>query len=271
MKKIKVLVSRTAGTNCDQETVHALRSCGAQVDLVHLGQLVASPKRLLDYSMWVIPGGFSYGDDVAAGKILANELKYKLPEAVQNFVREGRLLIGICNGFQVLVKLGLLPSLDGTLTQTATLAHNTSGRFQCQWVGMKTEKSRAQWLNKLPKKFELPMAHGEGKFIAIDKKTLNALEKNKQVVFRYAPKNPNGSQNDIAGICNVSGNVVGLMPHPERYVSAYQHPNWGTQKANGALPKTTVGLMFWQQALRQALRQASRRSSQQASRRVSKI
>ena len=252
MKKIKALVTRTAGTNCDQETLHALQLCAAQTELLHINELIANPKKILEFSLWVIPGGFSYGDDVAAGKILANELKTKLGDTIEKFVEQKKILIGICNGFQVLVKLGLLPSSNGKMCQTATLAHNDSGRFQCEWIGMKTENSRAKWLTAMPKNFEFPMAHGEGKFVALDKATLNAIEKNKQVIFRYAPRNPNGAQNDIAGICNLHGNVVGLMPHPERYLSAENSPNWGQEKALGKLPKVTAGLKFWQAAVAQA-------------------
>lgn len=245
----RALVLRTAGTNCDMETIHALKICGARVDVLHLSELTADPKRLFQYAILVIPGGFSYGDDVAAGKILANELKFKLREELARFVSQGRLVIGVCNGFQVLVKAGLLPgSAAFDFQQNATLTQNDSGRFQCEWVGMKKENSRARWLKSVPKSFELPIAHGEGKFVAKDAKALQELEKNGQVVFRYSPGNPNGSTRAIAGICDRTGNVVGLMPHPERYVADVQHPAWTRRNAE----QQTPGYLFWKSAVEQA-------------------
>ena len=251
MASVSALVLRTAGTNCDAETVHALKTCGAKVDLLHLSELLADPDRLSSYSILAIPGGFSYGDDIAAGRILANELKLKLGPALRKFVADGRIVVGICNGFQVLTKAGLLPGADlSSFSQTATLTQNDSGRFQAEWVGMKRENSRARWLAAMPPKFELPIAHGEGKFVAKDAKALQALEKNGQVVFRYAPRNPNGSSNAIAGICNEGGNVVGLMPHPERFVTHYQHPAWTRTPARAGA--ATPGLLFWKSAVQQA-------------------
>ena len=164
---IKALVLRTAGTNCDQETLHALKLCGARPDLRHLREILKAPKELFNYSILVIPGGFSYGDDVAAGKILANELKFKFKRELEKFVNEKRLVIGICNGFQALVKTGLLPGGGAAgFTQNSTLTQNDSGRFQCEWVPMKTETSRARWLSAMPKAFDLPIAPGEGPFLA---------------------------------------------------------------------------------------------------------
>ena len=245
----RALVLRTAGTNCDGETMHALNLCGASPELLHLREIAREPERLFQYSMMVIPGGFSYGDDVAAGRILANELKFKLAEQVRKFVREGRLVSGICNGFQALVKAGLLPGNGAfDLVQSATLTQNDSGRFQCQWVGMRKERSKAAWLRGFPKDFELPIAHGEGKFAVKDPKVLNQIEKNGQVLFRYHPENPNGSAHSIAGICNASGNVAGLMPHPERFVTRFQHPAWSRTKPDGVAP----GLLFWRAAVEEA-------------------
>lgn len=245
----QALVLRTAGTNCDQETLHALKICGAQAHLRHLREILKNPKELFNYSILVIPGGFSYGDDVAAGKILANELKFKLKRELARFVEEKRLVIGICNGFQVLVKTGLLPGDEsGGFTQNSTLTQNDSGRFQCEWVPVRSEKSRAAWLSSMPRSFDLPIAHGEGRFVAGDAALLKSLEKNRQVILRYHPENPNGSSRSIAGICNPAGNVVGLMPHPERYVSHYQHPAW-TRKLEAA---KTPGYLFWQGAVKYA-------------------
>ena len=260
---MKAIVLRTAGTNCDQETAHALRMAGAEPEVIHVNQLLSKKVDLEPYRLMVIPGGFSYGDDVAAGKILANELRFKLRVALDEFVAQGKRIIGICNGFQVLVKTGYLPGLahrsslprdsanasgggNPELTQTVTLAANDSGRFQCHWVRMRREKSACKWLNATDLQWELPIAHAEGKLVAQDDKTLSALEKNRQVIFRYQGANPNGSVNAIAGICNSDGNVVGLMPHPERHVSRSQHPEWTRFTNKSKLP---VGLQFFQAAV----------------------
>ncbi len=243
----RALILKAAGTNCDGETAHALKISGAKPDTLPLNEILKNPAQIFNYSILVVPGGFSYGDDIAAGRILANELKYKLGDTLRKFVEDKKLVIGICNGFQVLTKAGLLPE-DSNFEQTVTLAQNISGRFQCEWVAMKKEKSKARWLEDLPKNFELPIAHGEGYFVTKDRKTLNALEKNGQVIFRYAPKNPNGSMRAIAGICNKNGNVIGMMPHPERFVTQYQHPEWSRRKMEG----DSVGLLFWKAAVHYA-------------------
>lgn len=246
MSDFKALVVRTAGTNCDQESAEALRLAGAVPEIRHINEFIHGPLTLDTYDLMVIPGGFSYGDDVAAGKILANELRFKLGKALHAFIASGRKVIGICNGFQVLVKTGFLPGNPGG-QQTVTLSSNDSGQFQCHWVKLKREKSACQWLNDTEIQWDLPMAHGEGKFMTQDSETLAALEQAGQVVFRYEGQNPNGSVNAIAGICNAAGNVVGLMPHPERHMSRLQHPEWtrGADK-NG----TPVGLQFFQAAVK---------------------
>jgi len=251
---VNAIVLRTAGTNCDQETAHALRMAGAEPQIVHVNQLLSKQISLEPFRLMVIPGGFSYGDDVAAGKILANELRFKLRSALDEFVAQGKRIIGICNGFQVLVKTGYLPgpahrSLGegGTPAQTVTLAANDSGQFRCHWVRMRREKSACKWLNVTEAQWELPIAHGEGKFVTQDVKTLTALEKNNQVIFRYRGANPNGSVNAIAGICSADGNVVGLMPHPERHVVLTQHPEWTRGAGKNKVP---VGLQFFQAAVK---------------------
>lgn len=245
---VTALVLRTAGTNCDQESAHAVRLAGGQADVHHVNRLLNGDVQLDSYQLLIIPGGFSYGDDVAAGKILANEFRFKAGPMLQRFVQDGKRVIGICNGFQVLVKAGLLPGSDDvSLQQTVTLAHNDSGQFQCHWVDLEREKSACRWLEGTDADWPLPMAHGEGKFIAQDKSTLQDLEKNGQVVFRYKGRNPNGSQNAIAGICSRAGNVIGLMPHPERHVRASQHPEWTRRPRGTGEP---VGLQFFRAAVR---------------------
>jgi phosphoribosylformylglycinamidine synthase subunit PurQ / glutaminase len=242
---MKAIVLRTAGTNCDQETAHALRLAGAEPEVVHVNQLLSGKVSLEPFRLMVIPGGFSYGDDVAAGKILANELRFKLRSALDEFVSQGKRIIGICNGFQVLVKTGYLPGTPER-AQTVTLAANDSGQFRCHWVRMRRERSACQWLNATDVYWELPIAHGEGKFVARDEQTLADLEENGQILFRYKGENPNGSVNAIAGICSADGNVVGLMPHPERHVVGSQHPEWTRGSGKN---KTPVGLQFFQAAV----------------------
>ena len=237
MKKPKVIVLRTAGTNCDYETVHAFRMVGADVDLIHINRLIRGDAELSPYQILAIPGGFSYGDDIAAGKILANELKYKLREPVEQFVADGKLIIGICNGFQVMVKAGLLPGFNGISdVQETTIYTNDSGKFECRWVYLKhTDNGKCVFTRNIKDVIYLPIAHGEGKFTAVDKDTLDTLEAGDQVVFKYIdpegnyagyPWNPNGSDRHIAGISDATGRIFGMMPHPERYLSKYNHPRW---------------------------------------------
>jgi phosphoribosylformylglycinamidine synthase I len=237
MKKPKVIVLRTAGTNCDYETVYGFQIAGGDVDLIHINQLIRKEKELSAYQILALPGGFSYGDDIAAGKILANELKYRLREPIEQFVADGKLIIGICNGFQVMVKAGLLPGFNGiSQTQEATLYTNDSGKFEARWVYLKhIDNGKCVFTRNIKEVIYLPVAHGEGKFTTINEKVLDDLEANDQVVFKYVdrennfdgyPWNPNGSDRHIAGICDITGRIFGLMPHPERHLSKYNHPRW---------------------------------------------
>lgn len=230
---LNVCVLRSGGTNCDIETAFAFEEQGAEAELVHINQFLDKEKNLLNYQILAIPGGFTYGDDIAAGKILANQLRFKLWDDLMKFIQKGNLIIGICNGFQVLVKSGLLPIPDGR--QRATLAWNDSGKFEDRWTYLKVpSRQRCVWTEDLPDIIYLPVAHGEGKFIA-DEKILQELEENTQIVFQYVneegnltgyPYNPNGSLKNIAGICDPSGKILGLMPHPERFIQKVQHPRW---------------------------------------------
>lgn len=234
MPKVKVIILRTAGTNCDLETAFAFEKVNADCELVHVNRLVAGHKKLKNYHILAIPGGFTYGDDIASGKILANEIKYKLKDDIVNFIRSGKLIIGICNGFQVLVKSGLLPNTGGSFDKIeSTLSINDSGKFEDRWVYLKTQK--CTWLRGLDDVIYLPVAHGEGKFISRNNGVLKDMKKNNQLVLKYCgengksegyPHNPNGSLEDIAGICDVSGRIFGLMPHPERHILRTQHPRW---------------------------------------------
>jgi phosphoribosylformylglycinamidine synthase len=256
----KTLILRAAGVNCDQETGYAFELAGAQSEFLHVNRLLERPELLEDYQILAVPGGFSYGDDIAAGRIFANQIRHHLAEGFARFIEAGRPIIGICNGFQVLVKTDLLPGpLAGRSGQTATLAHNDCGRFVDRWVHLGSAAgSKCIWTAGM-ERLELPIAHGEGKFVPADEGVRRALWENGQVALVYTqadgaaargqfPDNPNGSVDDIAGVCDGSGLVFGLMPHPERHVDTTQHPAW-TRLGRPAEPGQ--GLAIFENAVRQ--------------------
>ncbi len=229
--KVKTLILRAPGTNCDQETAFAFEKAGAETDVLHVNRLINRDEKLADYQIAVLPGGFSYGDDIAAGKVMANELKVKLGDDIRRFIEKGGLILGICNGFQVLVRAGFLPDpLDGDAAHV-TLTNNDSGKFECRWVYMQANRKSNCVFTRGMELIALPVANGEGKLVA-DAATLAKLN----VVLTYCdaagkpnpgyPASPNGSLQDIAGIADSSGRVFGLMPHPERYITGTQHPQW---------------------------------------------
>lgn len=245
---VRVLILFTAGTNCDKETKESFEEVGAESEIVHINTLRARERRLKDYQILVIPGGFTYGDYIAAGRILANELRIYLKDDIEEFIRDGKLILGICNGFQVLVKTGILPGLDGYFTpQTATLDFNDSGKFEDRWVYLKPNSTNCIFTKGMEEIIHLPVAHAEGKFLTKDKETLERIKESNLVVFEYVnekgekagyPYNPNGSVENIAGICDPTGRVFGLMPHPERFMRITQHPKWHTgdiKRADGLL------------------------------------
>ena len=248
--KPTVLVLRTAGTNCDGETAHAFGLAGATANSVHVNRLLERPAILHEHQLLAIPGGFSYGDDIAAGRILANQLMHRLRDELHAFVAAGKPVIGVCNGFQVLVKTDLLPGpLGGRTGQTATLAHNVSGRFVDRWVRVAPAGERCVWTRGL-NETELPVAHGEGRFVPADDAVRTAMHAGGHVALTYSGgTNPNGSTDDIAGVCDATGLVFGLMPHPERYVDPTQHYAWTSQ-----VPRPTVGagLAVFENAVRYA-------------------
>jgi phosphoribosylformylglycinamidine synthase len=247
-KDVKVIVLRTAGTNCDAETVFAFESFGARVDRIHINRLFAQEVRLGDYHILAIPGGFTYGDDIESGRILANELRLKLGADIKKFISDGKLIIGICNGFQVLVKSGILPGISEVKSEgkedfarQATLTNNDSGKFEDRWCYLKGE-GNSVWTQNLDRVVYFPVAHAEGKFVVRDREVLNRINRQGQVAFRYCdaqggrtkyPGNPNGSVEDIAGITDPTGRILGLMPHPERHFLFRQHPFWTRLKSNG--------------------------------------
>ncbi len=226
---VQTLLIRTAGTNCDGELAHAFQLAGAQVRIEHINRLIAQPALLDRASIIAIPGGFSHGDDIAAGRIMANRMRHRLLEPFTAAIRRGAAVIGICNGFQVLVKMGLLPACDGDGLgrQGATLADNTSGRFIDRWVKLHVPTDTVCiWTQDLGE-LTLPVAHAEGRFTVADPSVVAAMHRQGQVALRYDhDDNPNGSIDDIAGICDPTGLVFGLMPHPERYVHPTHHPQW---------------------------------------------
>ena len=223
MKSPKVLILRAAGTNCDRETAHAFTQAGAVAESRHVNELLTEPALLHGYRILAFPGGFSYGDDVAAGRVLATEIRRRVLKDIERFVGDGGLVLGICNGFQVLVKTGLLPGPAGA-AQSVTLTHNASHRYEDRWVELDVPTARCAFVRE-GERYLLPVAHAEGKFVAQDE-TLDAIEERGQVVFRYAGTNPNGSLRAIAGICDETGRVLGLMPHPERHIEPWHHPHW---------------------------------------------
>ena len=234
MPQPRALVLRAPGTNCDEETAAAWSLAGAQVASAHIGVVVADPGLLDAYQILTIPGGFSFGDDLGAGRILASRLGSVLGDTLQRFRDRGGLVLGICNGFQVLVKAGLLPGLPADLG-AATLTFNDSGHFESRWVCLTPRPGSSPFLTD-PDPIELPVAHGEGKFMVARPELLARLEAAGQVVLRYAepaggpatsfPANPNGSTGAVAGLCDPSGQIFGLMPHPERHVESIHHPRW---------------------------------------------
>jgi len=265
MLRPTALVLRAPGTNCDRETAHAFEMAGAHAERIHVNCLMENPGLLERFQILCLPGGFSYGDDIAAGKILAKQMRLRIGEDLQRFREGDNLILGICNGFQVLIKSGLL--IDGTGEQAdATLTWNERGLYDDRWVHLQTGNTNCVFLRGLDRLY-LPIAHAEGRFVVRDGKSWAALQQSGQVAIRYAPTpselasqprssnqiasqipdapssvataqpaiasaplafpfNPNGSYDNIAGICDPSGKVFGLMPHPERFVHWTQHPRW---------------------------------------------
>jgi phosphoribosylformylglycinamidine synthase len=233
--QLKSLVLSGYGINCEAESKHVIEKAGGSADIVHINKLIEQPNLLEGYNMLFVPGGFSFGDDIGSGKVFSNKLKFRLSDNLLDFVKSEKLVLGICNGFQVLVKMGLLPTPD--LEQRVTITANDSGHFEDRWVALKANERSPCVFTKGIKLILLPVRHGEGKFIAKDKETLDGLVNNEQVVFQYVddrgkladyPYNPNGSQRNIAGICDKSGRIFGMMPHPEAFNIIQNCPYWTT-------------------------------------------
>lgn len=239
--KPKILILKTDGINCDEELAFAFQLAGGNAKIVHVNELRAKQESLKQFQILAIPGGFSYGDDIVSGKILAAELTSFFSDSLREFIqRNNTLTIGICNGFQVLIRTGILP-FGNIGKMDATLTYNDSGHFECRWVKLQIEPhSSCVFLQNMKNQIvSYQVAHGEGKFYA-SQKNIEDIEKNNLVALRYIaeenkatqqyPANPNGSLHAIAGITDPTGRVLGLMPHPERFVRIEQYPNWRRTK-----------------------------------------
>ena len=240
MAGVRVLVLRGPGINCDEETMVGWSMAGADPDLLHVNRLTAEPSLLRDYQILTIPGGFSYGDDIAAGTVFAGIIRDRLQDTLRDFVSGGGGVIGICNGFQILVKTGLLPG-DGACCGEVTVTFNESARFEACWVRLKVATDRCPYLRGRTV-LEMPVEHGEGRVITVDDTALSHLEGGGFVAVRYVdesgqpagyPSNPNGSVAGIAGLCDRTGRVFGMMPHPERHLDHTNHPLWTRRRPTG--------------------------------------
>ncbi|MEA2012880.1 MAG: phosphoribosylformylglycinamidine synthase subunit PurQ [Verrucomicrobiota bacterium] len=257
----KVLIITGFGLNCEIETKAAFETAGAEATLIHLNDLLEKPEKLLDFNILAFIGGFSFGDHLGAGTVFANRIKTGMHEALKKFIDGNKLIIGICNGFQTITRLGLVPAIDGAyFEQQVALAHNHEGVFRDDWVTLKAEKDSPCVFTAGIDNIELPIRHGEGCFTVENPEILQIMEKKNLIALRYAspetglptdefPHNPNGSVNSIAGICDKTGRIFGLMPHPEAYIYPYNHPQWTRQKINAELPNHGQGLILFENAV----------------------
>jgi phosphoribosylformylglycinamidine synthase I len=245
-----VLVLRAAGTNCEAETAHAFEVFGAKATTLHINRLLEQPDLLSEHHVLAFPGGFAYGDDVAAGAVWACEMRSRLGEPIEAFVKDGGLVLGICNGFQALVRLGLLPGLSATLgVQEMSLTDNISHKYEDRWVDLVVTSRRCVFAPE-EDTLTVPVAHAEGRLVCRDDDVTRRLVEEDRVVFRYAgadgrptqdyPQNPNGSVDAIAGLTDGTGRVLGLMPHPERALFGFHRPDW-TRRSHAALPPEDFG------------------------------
>ncbi len=266
MKQARAIVITGNGTNCEMEAAHACRLGGFDETVIaHIAEILSGEIRLDDFHFLNLTGGFLDGDDLGSAKAQANRLKHaavsgtgeKLVEQFSRFIAAGKLILGVCNGFQLMVKMGMLPGFDGEyLRQTVTLTHNDYGRFQDRWTYLQVDPSSPNVFTRgIDKGIYLPVRHGEGKFICDSDATLARIEAGHLAVLRYSdagyakatmefPANPNGSTNAIAALCDPSGRLMGLMPHPEAFVHYTQHPRWTREE----LPEEGDGLILYKNA-----------------------
>lgn len=258
-KDVKVLIITGFGLNCEKETAAAFNYCGATAEQVHLNDLIAGKRALDEFHILAFIGGFSFGDHLGAGTIFANRVELKLREQLEKFIADGKLIIGICNGFQTLSRLGIVPALNGEyFVQQCALAHNDCGTFRDDWCYLKANSDSPCVFTRNIDTVRLPLRHGEGKFVANDE-ILAEIERLNLVAVRYAnsdgsiatefPALPNGSLNSIAGICDTTGRIFGLMPHPEAFLSPFNSPSWGAEKIAGTLAEEGEGVIFFKNAV----------------------
>ena len=246
----RVCVLRAPGTNCDVETAYAFETCGAAAERVHLFRLLEEPSLLKNYEALCLPGGFSYGDDLGAGVVFGSHLQGRLGDTIREFLSRDTLVLGICNGFQVLMKSGILPGGAATWPPQgkpdATLTWNQNGKYTALWVRLKTGSTKNVFLQGI-ESIELPIAHAEGRIVVRAPEVVETWKKQGQIALRYTgsdptageddllpyPVNPNGSLENIAGLGDSTGRILGLMPHPERFLFATQHPQWTRRKLRG--------------------------------------
>jgi len=262
--KPKVLIITGYGINCEEETAKLFEMEGGLPEIVHINDLIDGTKKLNDYQIMAFPGGFSYGDDTGSGNALANRIKNHLSDSFIKFAKEDHLIIGICNGFQILTNLGLVPALKNNYgKREVALMHNTTARYECRWVYMKNISNKCVWTKNVGV-LHVPIAHGEGNFYT-EESTLDQMKKNDQIVFKYVrengepankefPFNPNGAMEDIAGICDESGRILGLMPHPERFNCFVNEDGWELKKEQliregKPLPTKGEGLIIYKNAI----------------------
>lgn len=259
MPQPRVLILRAPGVNCDLETAHAFQRAGAQTEPLHVQALLQRPARVRDFQVLCLPGGFSYGDDLGAGRILGNKIRFQLADVLTEFRDAGKLILGICNGFQILIKSGILLAIDPQAGPPATLTNNESGKFEDRWVYLRVSSPKCVFFAGLEQLY-LPVAHAEGKFVPRDERVLRQLDEAGQLVLRYTtdprledaagdvpyPANPNGSAADIAAVCDPTGRVCGLMPHPERHIEPTHHPRWTRRTEQ---PEHGDGLRVFQNAV----------------------
>ena len=261
VSSVPVLIITGYGLNCEAESRYAWQLAGARPEFVHLSDLLSRPARLHDFAALMFIGGFAYGDHMTSGHVFAFRTRHHLRDELKKFIDQGKLIMGVCNGFQIMVKLGLLPGLDRDyFTQKLSLVQNDCGAFQNFWVRLRFESSSPCVFTRGLGSISLPVRHGEGKLFTLNKKLLQRMESLGCVPCRYAdpssgeatqefPHNPNGSLNAIAGLCDPSGRIFGMMPHPEAYVYPENHPQWQLQKLHGRLPEHGLGLTLFRNAV----------------------
>ena len=260
-KTVKTLVITGFGVNCERETTAAFTEAGSKVEQIHLNDILDGSRSLAEFHILAFIGGFSFGDHIGAGTVFSNRIRYRMGDSLKKFVADGKLAIGICNGFQTLSRLGIVPAVGGKyFAQQVALAHNLQGTFRDDWILVQENPKSPCIFTKGIGTIPLPIRHGEGRLVPESEPLLKRMEKDGLVALRYAhpetgqptmefPHNPNGSTNAIAGICDPSGRIFGLMPHPEAYLSPYNHPHWGRQKLDGTLPKQGLGQKIFDNAV----------------------